>query len=316
MSAQDKHRRAREAATKALALDPQLGEPHAALAGVLLHANWNFAGTERGFLLAIELISELRGMSPGALSHLLLFLGRAEDWFRRTRRKFLELESDIQTPIGHLAYHYLHTRQYQEAIEQRSLQADRNLYPDAANVSELGDAYYFRGLHREAVDEYLHGLAANGVLADRLNVLKRAFATTGMPGSCEHSLRTSKPDQTHRRSYSCSAPITRGSATRTARSSIFEQSYKARAPNLVTLKENPSFDTLSADPGFGDLLRRVGLPRVVGRPPASAHSRTKRACAAEPLVFPVEAVIGAHVRRVSAALEQCCDELPSTQSSA
>src|SRR4029450_4503324 len=168
---QDKHRRAREAATKALALDPQLGEPHAALAGVLLPADWNFAGAEQEYLRAIEL-SPSCAECHHEYSHLLLFLGRAEDSLRHSR-KFLELDPISETPIGHLGYHYLHTRQYREAIEQYRL--DRNPYPDAGNVSGLGDAYYFRGLHREALDEYLHGLAANGVLQDRLNVLKRAF---------------------------------------------------------------------------------------------------------------------------------------------
>src|SRR4029077_4926981 len=38
----DAPRRAREAATKALSLDSDLGEPHAALAGVLVYVDWNF----------------------------------------------------------------------------------------------------------------------------------------------------------------------------------------------------------------------------------------------------------------------------------
>ena len=177
----------------------------------------------------------------------------------RHSRKFLELDPISETPIGHLAYHYLHTRQYPEAIEQYRL--DRNLYPDAANISELGDAYYFRGLHREAVDEYLHGLAANGVLQDRLNVLKTAFTTSGMPGYLRALIThiEAGPDSPSKLFMLGAYHARLGDKDRAFE--YLEESYNARAPNLVFLKENPSFDTLRADPRFGDLLRRVGLPQ-------------------------------------------------------
>ena len=49
------HRRARDAAMKALALNPTLGEAHASLAEVLLYDDWDFAGAEKEFKRSIEL---------------------------------------------------------------------------------------------------------------------------------------------------------------------------------------------------------------------------------------------------------------------
>jgi eukaryotic-like serine/threonine-protein kinase len=254
---QDKHRRAREAATKALALDPQLGEPHAALAGVLLHADWNFAGAEQEYLRAIELTPSCAECHH-EYSHLLLVLGRADDSLRHSRT-FLELDPVSESPIGHLAYHYLRTRQYPEAVAQYKL--DRKLYPEAARFSELADAYYFNDLHREAVEEYLHSLAANGVLPDRLTVLKTAFATSGMTGYLRAFIGQVEagPDSTSKLVTLAAYHARLGDKERAL--DYLEQAYKVRAPELLRLKEDPSFDALHADPRFGDLLRRVGLPQ-------------------------------------------------------
>ena len=148
------HRRGKEAATKALSLDPQLGEAHAALAGVLLYDDWDFAGAEREYKRAIEL-SPSYAEAHHQYSHLLLVLGRINESFIESK-KFLELDPVSESPVGHLGYHYLYARQYDEAIQQ--YQKDLQLYPDATHGAQrikLADAYYEKGMFREAVEEYL-----------------------------------------------------------------------------------------------------------------------------------------------------------------
>jgi tetratricopeptide (TPR) repeat protein len=100
----DAYRHGREAATKALSLDSNLGEPHAAIAGVLLYADWKFAESEKEYQRAIALNPSCAECYH-EYSHLLLFLGRFDDSLRQSR-KFLELDPVSETPIGHLAYHY------------------------------------------------------------------------------------------------------------------------------------------------------------------------------------------------------------------
>jgi Tfp pilus assembly protein PilF len=77
------HRRAREAATKALSLDPQLGEAHAALAEVILYDR-DFAGAEREFKRALEL-NPSYAEGHHEYSHLLLLLGRIDESFAESK---------------------------------------------------------------------------------------------------------------------------------------------------------------------------------------------------------------------------------------
>jgi tetratricopeptide (TPR) repeat protein len=56
--------RAREAATKALALDPDLGEAHASLATVLVFEDWDLAGAEREFSRAISHLETAALLGP------------------------------------------------------------------------------------------------------------------------------------------------------------------------------------------------------------------------------------------------------------
>ena len=191
------HRRAREAATKALSLDPQLGEAHAALAQVLLYDDWDFSGAERELQRAIQL-SPSYAEAHHQYSHLLLLLGRSQESLTESM-KLLEVDPVSETPIGHLAYHYLYARQYDEAILQ--FRKDLQLYPDAAEHTQLGEAYYEKGMFREAVEEYLKGSTQFGATPDQVAVLRAAFDKSGMRGFLTN--RLSRSEGTPTRVVSC-----------------------------------------------------------------------------------------------------------------
>jgi len=251
-------RRAREAATKALSLDSSLGEPHAAIAGVLLHADWNFAEADKEYQRAIALNPNCAECYH-EYSHLLLFLARFDDSLRQSR-KFLELDPVSHTPIEHLGYHYLRARRFADAIAQYL--EDRRLHPDAADQGrELGDAYYFSGRYREAVDEYVKMDRANGTPAGELAALTAAFAHAGITGYLRRQIEqwTSAP-QTDRIRFATAIYYARlGDRDRTF--DLLEKLFAEHSQALVSLQENPSFDAVNTDPRFKDLLRRIGLTK-------------------------------------------------------
>jgi TolB-like protein len=257
------HRRAREATTTALSLDPQLGEAHAALAGILLYDDWDFAGAEREYKRALEL-SPSYAEGHHQFSHVLLLLGRINESFAESK-KLLELDPVSETPIGHLGYHYLYARQYDDAIAQ--LHTDLQLYPDeppsSGSRDMLGQAYYQKGMFNEAVEEYLKGLS--GFTPERIVALRDAFAKSGIKGFWLKQIEQLKAGQRF------IASQLRGDvriAGLYAQLGVPEQAFKwlekayaEHSDGLIRLKEELAFDNLRSDPRYADLLRRIGLPQ-------------------------------------------------------
>ena len=248
-------RRARDAATKALSLDSDLGEAHAALAGVLTHADWNFAEAEKEYRRAIAL-SPSCAECYHEYSHLLLFLGRFDESLVHSR-KFLELDPVSETPIEHLGYHYLRSRRFAEAIAQYL--EDRRLYPDGALAGELGDAYYFSGMYPEAVDEYVKVHRSSGTSPDKLALLTEAFSRSGINGYLRTQIdQWMAAPQTDDIRFATARYYARlGDKDRTF--ALLEKLFTEHSGILATLKEDPSFDPVHTDPRFSDLVRRVGL---------------------------------------------------------
>ena len=98
---------------KALSLDPELAEVHAAL-GALLWTDWDFSGAEKAMTRALELnpnYAEAHHM----YAHLLLELGRIDEALRESQA-FLALDPVSDAPMGHIVGHYAWARQYDDAI--------------------------------------------------------------------------------------------------------------------------------------------------------------------------------------------------------
>ena len=251
------HRRARAAAMTALSLDPQLGEAHASVAEVLLYDDWDFAGAEREFKRALELNP---GYAEGhhQYSHLLLLLGRTNESLMESN-KFLELDPISEPPIGHLGYHYLYSRQYDEAI--KTLQKTIQLYPDTPQYTKLGNAFFEKGMYKDAVDVFAIGLAKEGLGKDDINKLNRAFEKAGSEGWLRKFLEILKAAPGARVLAVNIAEIHARLGEKDQAFEWLEKAYADHADGLVRLKEEIGFDNLRSDPRYADLARRIGLPQ-------------------------------------------------------
>lgn len=253
------HRRAREAATKALSIDPQLGEAHGALAQVLLLDEWDFLGAEREFKRAFEL-NPSHAEGHHQYSHLLLMLGRVNDSFVESK-KYLELDPVSQSPISHLAYHYLYSRQYDDAI--REYEKERQLFADTRPVRHirLGQAYYQKGMLNEAVAEFLQGFAGTGSPPDDIAELRKAFASSGIRGFYQKRIEQFKAKPQTEQSSVDIAEFYARLGEKDQAFAWLEKAYAQHSDGLVRLKEELGFDNIRSDPRFADLLRRIGLPQ-------------------------------------------------------
>jgi len=259
MPQKEAHRLAREAATKALSIDPQLGEAHAALAEVLLYDEWDFSGAERELKRAIELNPNY-AEGHHEYSHLLLLLGRPDESFVESM-KLLELDPVSETAIGHLGWHYLYARQYDEAIQQ--YRKDLQLYPDVdiANYFQFGNAYYQKGMYDEAVAEYLQGFAGAGLQPEKITEFKEAFARGGIKGFYRHWLDQLESKPLREQNYVLIGELYARLDEKDQAFEWLEKAYAQHSDGIVRLKEEVGFDNLRSDPRYADLLRRIGLPQ-------------------------------------------------------
>ena len=249
------HRRAREAALKALELDATLGEAHASLGLVLLYDDWDFAASERELIRAMNL-SPSYAEGYHQYSHLMLLLGRVGESLSASKR-FLELDPVSESPIGHLGWHYLYARQYDDAIKQ--YQKDLELHPDAIVFVELGHAYYQKGMFREAVEAYLKAGEQNGQAPEEIAALKEAFAKSGIRGYLQKRLQQLQSGGNPEVYAVRIAALLALLGEKDKAFDWLEKAYAQHWDGLVTLKQDFFLDSLRTDPRFKDLLRRVGL---------------------------------------------------------
>jgi eukaryotic-like serine/threonine-protein kinase len=252
-------KKAREAALKAIALDPTLSEPHHAFAQLLLTEEWDFAAAEREFKRAIEL-SPSNVHAHHMYSHFLLAVGRIED-SRVETKTLMELDPLSSWAVGHLGYHQLYARRYDEAIATLRPYLEKTK-DDVGAHGQLGDAYYQKGMMREAVEEYLQSRMLIGGKAEDVAAMRRAFDAGGMPGY----LREVIEQLTRGQATSFTTVTVAGAYARLGEADRafewLERAYAERSPGVVHVREFVEFDNLRSDPRFAELLRRIGLPPV------------------------------------------------------
>jgi DNA-binding winged helix-turn-helix (wHTH) protein/TolB-like protein/tetratricopeptide (TPR) repeat protein len=143
----DRMPKARDAATKALQINPNLGEAHLSLARVKGYYEWDRAGAERELRRAIEIDSR-SGDAYRTLAIHLMWVRRfdeAEDANRRAQ----ELDPLSVTVNKQAAWLAFHRRQYDKAIAlyRSVLELDPH-FPQAQR--EIGLAYLQAGQYQEA----------------------------------------------------------------------------------------------------------------------------------------------------------------------
>jgi len=247
--------KAKEAATRALAIDEKLAEAHTSLGRVKRDYDWDWPGAEQEFKRAIEL-------NPNELSAhqwyavYLSALGRHQEAIAEIKRA-LELDP-LSLPVNTVTARVLYlARQYDEAIEQsrKTIEMDRRF---ATVYQNLGQSYEQKGMYAEAVATFQefykvgpgHGLAFLG----------RAYALAGRTAEAQEILSQLKELSARRyvSPYQV-AMIYEGLGDKEQALAWLERAYQQRVHNMIFLKVEPELDGLRSDPRFVDLMRRVGF---------------------------------------------------------
>jgi serine/threonine protein kinase/tetratricopeptide (TPR) repeat protein len=248
--------RARAAAERALALDPDLAGAHASLAAALATHYWDSEAAERHFRRALEL-DPSSARAAGAYAKYLRNQGRLDEAMVHARRA---QELDPLSAAGHIEegiIHYLAGRHDASIAKHRQLLAAAPEFTYALNGIAL--SYAQQGRYEDA----LEALERSSSHEDHVNthaVRGVVYAMAGRQSDARRTLAILEElarDQPVSGFHTAAIQVTLGDHDRALE--LLEEGVRERAPYLRLLKVEPIFAPLRGDPRFTDLLRRVGL---------------------------------------------------------
>ncbi len=250
--------KAKAAAEKALELDSNCGEAHAALAWTAAGYNWDWGTAEREFRRGVELKPQY-GPAHIWYSHFLKVMGRAEEAFEESKRA---IECD---PLGlvlnmHMGWHYLYQREFHQAIEQLS----KTLELDPGFILArmfLGETYEQVGMFEEAIAEFEKAVNLSQRYPIYLAGLGHAYAVSGQRAEALKTIE--ELQQLSSQMYVPArgiAEIYIGLGDKERAFAWLDKALDQRNGWLIHLKGNPRYDSLRTDPRYADLVRRIGLP--------------------------------------------------------
>jgi non-specific serine/threonine protein kinase len=248
--------KAREAASKALALDETLAEPHAALGYLKDRYDWDYPGAEREFKRAFELNPNYATAHYWYAS-VLIDMGRLDDAIIEAKRaQEADPLSLVASAVVGQAF-YL-ARRYDQAIEQlrEALYMDQN-FPLAHWWLAM---CYSQSSYEQAVSEGEKALGLSRGEPGVLGELGHAYAVAGKRADA-HKVLTELMEQSGRRYVAPLnfALIYAGLEDKAQALEWLERAYEDHSDRLTWIRSWPHFDTLRAEPRFQDLLGRMHL---------------------------------------------------------
>ena len=253
----DAYPKAKAAAVKALSLDDNLGEAHISLAFSLDNFDWDWESAGREFTRGIEL-------SPGYpigyewYGWHLASLGRHDEAVAEVERA-ASLDP-LSLSIGaDLAEELLVAHRFDEAIQQSRKTVNLDPFFAPAHYV-LGQALVQKHNYKEGIAELQKAVELSpGSTAFTAN-LAYAYAVSGMRDEAAKILNDLKNKSAQGLSNAPEiAMVYVGLDEKDQAMAWLEKGYAERFSPWVLMR--PCFDRLRQDPGFQDLVRRIGLPR-------------------------------------------------------
>jgi TolB-like protein/Flp pilus assembly protein TadD len=257
LSPDDAYPRAKEAAERALALDPTLPEAYTALGKVLGWYEWNFEG-------AVEKLEQAIALNPNyaeahfVLGSVLPCLGRLDAATPELRRA-MELDP-LHWEVGYWVARFLvYQGQYLKAIEQA-----RAMFEISPTLYRafliMGHAYFELGDPQAALEQYRRAQGLEGSVPSYDAFVARALAATGEEEKARRIL--SGLVERSRERYIRPEVLAVGYGSVGDFDAAFahlEEALAARSAGLIYLAVDQIYAPLRSDPRFSELVAKVGL---------------------------------------------------------
>ena len=248
--------KARDAAAKAIELDPSLAEAHVSLAWINMFYDWNWDKAAQELRRAIDLNPNLAEAYEAYSSYYTTF-GRFDDAWRAASRAVelspLDLNSSFQLQLI-----LLETKRYSESIALGRKLLERE--PRAAGIRAfVGLSAVLSGHADEGIRE-LEKAAEIGEAPSFRLFLALGLALSGRTDQSRDILRAM--EATSKRKYICPYEIASVHAALGEKEDAFQWLRKGLAERcacMVWLKVEPWLDSIRSDPRYFDLLHSTGI---------------------------------------------------------
>jgi TolB-like protein/DNA-binding winged helix-turn-helix (wHTH) protein len=252
---------AKDAAEKALAIDPTLAEAHTSLAAVLVLHDWDWQGAEREFQRAIELNPNCAQAHHWYGNLLLGPEGRHDEAIAELLRaqELDPLSLIISADVG---FGYYLAGKYDPALQtyQKVLAMDPNFVPVHYYLSKYYEqtGAYDLWLKEIVADENLSGQSA------RAEFVQQHYARGGFSAVMNALASPGQfTGQSKRKDFSNASCSAAGANLWLGRTSTaldeLDTCYRGAPLTFIYLKVDPAWAKLHAEPRYQALLRRMGL---------------------------------------------------------
>jgi len=249
--------KAREAAERALQLDPQLAEAHAVLGNVAFSYDWNLEAAEQEFQRAIAL-GPNNPTSHHWYGHYFMMRNRLPEALEQNS---LTLELDPVSPLFNTTRAEIkyHMRDYDAAIEQgRRTIEQYPTYPLA--YIWLGSAYRQKKMYSEALDSFSQGCKLSGNHPAMIALYGHALAVSGDTIGARKALADLQHlAQTRYVSSLYFAMVYLGLGENSTALDWLDRAYNERTDRLVYLGVEPMADPLRSETRFTQLVHKIGI---------------------------------------------------------
>jgi len=244
-------------ANRALEIDESLSEAHATL-GLINQSLWQWADAQKEFERSIELNPNYPTAHQWYSGHLGV-MGRSEERFGEIRKAY---ELDPLSPVIsiNMGLAHLERKEWSAAAEQfnKTLEMSPNYFVAHA---ELATALLRLGKLNEALLEAQRSAELSKRHSFSLSVLGQVTAASGNRNDALALIKEieQKPIKGESDKFFIAA-IHAGLGDRDEAFAWLEKSFKEHNTAMTNLRIDPFFESLSDDPRFKDILRRMGLP--------------------------------------------------------
>ena len=247
--------RAREAALKALQLDPGLSEAHAALGAVYADHDWAWSDAEDSYQRALEL-NPNSPVAHGGFALTLLYQRKFPDAIRHFRRaaELDPLSPSIRTGLG-MGLRF--AGRHDEAIVE--LKRTLELYPDLVPaLLHLGMALTNSGRVDEGMAQLKRAVELSGNRSSQLLALYAYAAAKSGQISQSREILSAMEREENVASFNIALAYA-ALGDRDAAFVWLERAYAQRLYLLRTLHVEQGYEPLRNDPRYDDLIRRLGF---------------------------------------------------------